>query len=240
MKITGIMSVYNEQDFLPLKINWCRSNNIDLYVCENISTDNTVKLLNNNEIAYHRYDTMGVFSEMLIRNEVLTSLYRLKPEWALYMGCDLFMNLPEKDIPQEYNCISLTFISMKYTGEERIKPFNPFDNFRYGMKHHRLKFLFRWSEDVKISGDNVYVPDEKCFESSGILVNYGDTKPAEQRNESMRRRELAWECGENKAFGEHFRMGNIRNWTWDKDQLIDFSQTEYWDQIQNIKKDCGL
>ena len=63
------MSTYNEIDYLPLKINWCRANGIQLYVCDNMSTDGTWEMLQREVIDSHQYDTNGMFSEVLMQKD---------------------------------------------------------------------------------------------------------------------------------------------------------------------------
>ncbi len=240
MKSLAIMSTYNEQQFLPLKIQWCKANGFDLYVCDNMSTDDTVKILQDNSVPFHQYDTKGIFSELRMQNEIYDTLCRLNPDWVLYMGCDLFFNFHVRLINYNYNCYSFQFYSMKYTGELRRELFNPFDNFRYGMKHDRLKFYFKWNKDIQFRGDEIIIPNESCFDSVNLAVNYGDTKTQAERMETLHRRQKAWNMGECNGWGEHLRHGNSKNWQWDKRDLIDFKDTSIWPYIQQIKIDAGL
>lgn len=228
--ITAIMSTYNEIEYLPLKIQWCRSNGIDLYVCDNMSNDGTGEMLQREGIASHQYDTQGVFSEVRMQKEIKDTLVRLQPDWVLYMGCDLFFNIPLE--PIECNVISFQFLSAKYTGEVR-EPFT----YQYGMIHQPLKFLFKWNDDIQFAGDEIIIPNEKCYHSGLIAINYGDTKPKEQRLETLARRQKAWDQGECRGWGSHLAEGSKIDYLWNRDQLVNFRNTEYWKQIEQIRHD---
>jgi hypothetical protein len=209
-----------------------------------MSTDGTWEMLQREDIDCHQYDTDGMFSEVLMQKEIKRTLDRLNPDWVLYMGCDLFFHMPayklDRAMSNYYNCIYFKFLSAKYTGEERVKPFDPFHNFTHVMQHQNLKFLFKWNPDIQFNGDSIVIPNETCYQSNNIVINYGDTKPKMQRFETLQRREKAWNTGENTGLGEHFRHGLECNYQWNKGELINARQTEYWKQIEQIRTDAGL
>jgi len=238
MRITAIMSTYNEREYLPLKLAWCKANGLDLYVCDNMSSDGTWEMLQDEGIKSHQYDTNGIFSEKLMQNEIKKTLANINPEWVLYMGCDLFFNLPM--LPMGYNCFTFQFLSAKYTGENR-EPSNPFMNFTHGMIHQRLKFLFKYSPDIIWNGDEIVIPNELCFDLDHIVINYGDTKTFEQRNETLIRRQRAWDSGiDNSGHGEHLRTGKEIQWYWNKSELQDFTKNIWYDiQINQIARQAG-
>lgn len=243
--ITAIMSTYNEIDYLPLKIQWCKSNGIELYVCDNMSTDGTWEMLQANDIKSHQYDTGGMFSEVLMQREIRKTLDRIKPDWVLYMGCDMFFYLPKHTPPvllnDEYNCISFNFISAKYTGEDRLLPFNPFRTFTHVMIHQRLKFLFKYQDGIKFNGDDILIPNENCHHANSIVINYGDTKLPIQRIESLKRKQRAWDAGiDNLGHGEHLREWAIGTQLYYKQDLINVKDSSRWYQIEQIAKDAGL
>jgi glycosyltransferase involved in cell wall biosynthesis len=237
--ITAIMSTYNELDYLPLKIQWCRSNHIELYVCDNLSDDGTWEMLQHEHIPSHRYSSDGTFSERRLQQEIHDTLCRLSPDWVLYMGCDLFFTLPYIDI-SKYNCVSFDFLSPKYTGEKRIYPFNPFTNFTYVKHEGTLKFLFKWDENIRFDGDNIIVPNEQCYKSDCIAINYGDTKTVRQRETTLSRKRKAWENGDNLNHGCHLEDGGNVGWLWDKNYLWDISCDLTYLKILKIAMDCGL
>lgn len=235
--ITAIMSTYNEIDYLPLKIQWCRSNGMNLYVCDNMSTDGTWEMLKKCKIPSHQYDTNEMFSESLMQKEIKLTLARLDPQWVLYMGCDLFFDIPPDY--DNYDFIRFAYYSVKNTGEKPVMPFNPFYTYHYGGAWNKLNFLFRWSKDVVFRADEITIPGI-CLDDNNLCLNYGDTKPKEQREETKRRKEKAWANGESKGWGTHYKTGSRDGWIWDKEKLTDLQQTLYWPVIQKIASDCGL
>lgn len=237
MSILGIMSTYNEMNYLPLKIQWCKNNNIDLYVCDNLSTDDTWELLQKENIPSHQYDTQGMFSEALMQKEIYNTLVKLNPEWVLYMGCDLFFDIPEDYA--EYDFVYFNYFSFKNTGET-FEKFNPFSTYHYAMNHTPLRFLFKWNKDIVFFADDIIIKEGIPLDRKNIMINYGDTKPKHEREETRQRKIKSWQNGENSGWGYHYTIGNELDWIWDKNKLIDVSLTPYWPVIQKIEKDCGL
>lgn len=237
MSITAIMSNYNEMNFLPLKIQWCRSNNIDLYVCDNMSTDGTWELLQKENIPSHQYSTDDMFSETLMQREIRSTLIKLNPEWVLYMGCDMFFDIPKNY--NEYDYVSFYYYSFKYAGEERTLPFNPFNTHHYAHPCGGINFLFRWSENVKFNADEIIIPG-KGMHNNTLALNYGDIKSIEEREETKERKQKAWNNGDPVAWGSHYLSGSEIGWIWDKNRLTDMRTTSHWQTIQRIAKECGL
>ena len=231
------MSVYNEMNFLPLKIRWCRSNNIDLYVCDNMSIDGTWELLQKENIPSHQFSTGDMFSEKLIQKEIRNTLIRLNLEWVLYMGCDMFFDIPENY--QDYDYVSFYYYSFKYTGEERSIPFNPFKTHRWAHPCGGINFLFRWSDGVKFNADEIVIPGKGLHEHT-LALNYGDIKPIEEREDTKRRKQKAWNHGDPVAWGSHYLDGSAIGWIWDKERLVDMSTTSHWKTIQQMAKDSGV
>ena len=234
MSITAIMSTYNEMNFLPLKIQWCRSNDIDLYVCDNMSNDGTWELLQKENISSHQYDTQESFSETLMQKEIKETLNRLEPEWVLYMGCDMFFDIPENY--NEYDYISFYYYSFKYAGEPRNTPFNPFLTHPYAVACGGINFLFRWSKNVQFKADELIIPGRGMHDNT-FAANYGDIKPIEEREETKRRKQKAWNAGDPVAWGSHYLTGSSINWLWNKNQLTDMRLTSYWETIQRFARD---
>ena len=237
MSILAIMSIYNEKNFLPLKIQWCRNNNIDLYVCDNISDDGSWELLQKEEIASHQYDTDGMFSETLMQKEIKETLQKLSPEWVLYMGCDMFFDIPKNY--NEYDYISFFYYAPKNTGETPSVPFNPFMTYKYAVPCGGINFLFKWSEEVIFNADEIKIPGTGLHNRT-LALNYGDTKSKDEREHVKERKEKAWKNGDPVAWGQHYRHGSSIDWTWEKERLVNLEQTSHWNTIQRIAKECGL
>jgi len=239
--ILGIMSVYNEEYFLPFKIEWCRSNGISLFVLDNMSTDSTVEILEHNNVQYIQYNTDGVFSESLMQDAIKSVLDSINPEWVVYMGCDLFFStlFPIREIMEHCNVITLPFYSARNTGEERSS--NPFKTYRHVNFDGELDFIFKYDKDIIFNGDEIIFPYEvKRSNPDGIWINYGDTKTSAQRLETLERREKAWDKGENENWGNHLISGYNKNWLWDKSELHNIDDIDLTSYIDKLQFDCGL
>tara|TARA_B100000315_G_C14180540_1_gene408697 strand:- start:132 stop:455 length:324 start_codon:yes stop_codon:yes gene_type:complete len=90
MKVIGIQNIWNEIDYLPLKIKWCEKNNIEPYIIDNMSDDGSWEWLQKNNIPSHRFDTGGAFHLSKLNDEMTKTLHKIKPSWIIYMGCDEF------------------------------------------------------------------------------------------------------------------------------------------------------
>jgi glycosyltransferase involved in cell wall biosynthesis len=235
--ITAIMSTYNEINFLPLKINWCRKNNLSLYVCDNISNDGTWELLQKENIPSHQYDSNEMFSETLMQKEIKTTLKQLSPEWVLYMGCDMFFDIPENY--KDYDYISFYYYAPKNTGEELSIPFNPFITYHYAVPCGGINFLFKYSENVIFNADEIIIPGIGMHNRT-LALNYGDTKSKEERESTKLRKQKAWDNGESTAWGSHYITGSSIEWTWDKSRLTNMKNTHHWPTILKIANDCDL
>ena len=90
MRTLCILTIYNEIKFLPYKLQYCIDNNLDLYVIDNMSNDGSWEWLQENNIKSHRFDTDGMFYLKALQKEMVKTVHKEKPDWAIYNGCDLF------------------------------------------------------------------------------------------------------------------------------------------------------
>ena len=68
----------------------------------------------------------------------------------------------------------------------------------------------------------------KPYMSEGFFINYGMCKPKAERELTYARRQKAWELGEHKGHGTHYRPAQERNWVWTKPEFTDIRTTEYY------------
>ena len=90
MKVLCILTIYNEIEFLPYKIKYCKENDLDLYIIDNMSNDGSWEWLQKNNIKSHRFDTNEMFDLKALQGEIISTVHKEKPNWVIYNGCDLF------------------------------------------------------------------------------------------------------------------------------------------------------
>jgi hypothetical protein len=94
--------------------------------------------------------------------------------------------------------------------------------------------IAKYQEPFGFEADSIQVKDKKIFYANGVVVNYGNCKPAKERENTFKRRKKAWDNGLDRNYGVHYLEGRARNWIWKKDELIDIRTTDYYKYIQKI------
>ena len=56
-----ILTVWNEREYLPLKLEYCKQNKLEPYIIDNMSTDGSWEYLQENKVPSHRLDTGDSF-----------------------------------------------------------------------------------------------------------------------------------------------------------------------------------
>ena len=137
MKIVAIQPVWNEMDYLPLKIEWCKRNQIQPYVIDNLSDDGSWEWLQENNIPSHRFDTGGSFNLSKILKEIQRTIHEIKPDWTIFMGCDEFLvsSQPLVKIFEEYDNQGIKLVDVEtvefFNTREDRKIFDPFNTYFY-------------------------------------------------------------------------------------------------------------
>lgn len=243
MKILAIGTVYNEIDYLPLKLAWCKANGIELYVIDNFSTDGTWEWCQANNIPSHRFDTEGAFHLDWLQSEMMATLAQIKPDWVVYQGADTFFAngrrmdkvIGEVDA-RGFSAISYKFFNLKNTGEEVGEPFDPFSTFCYGNYGRVYPLVNKYHPSMRYDGDSLYLPDLKVKQVNGLMLNYGDCKGSEYREETYRRRQKAWELGLRTNKGRHYHRGHNANWQWGKESLLDIRDTDDYKYLLHLQE----
>lgn len=233
LKILAIGFVYNEIEFIKFKHKWSVDQDIDLYIIDNMSSDGTWEYLQKNKIKSHRVDTNNTFDLRILQNEVIKTLNKIKPDWVIYHGADLFFFTKDglrfdiqKANDEGYDGISLIHIEMMNTGELRTSNKNIFEVYKYGLIQPKLNMIMKYNPNLKIMGDNMSCVNPKEIDL-GLLVNYGMTKSKNERVETLERRKKAWKNGLKQGYGKHYVTANENNWQWDKKVCKDINSTKY-------------
>ncbi|HRY32092.1 MAG TPA: hypothetical protein P5531_03895 [Bacteroidales bacterium] len=242
MNITCILTAYNEAKYLPLKLAFCKANGINLYVIDNYSNDGTWEWLQAHNVPSHRFDTNEAFDLPALQGEIIQTLHRIKPDWVVYNGADLFPVTPgplchhiNDAEAMGYNLISMLAISMHNTGEPP-EPFDPFNTYFYYNTFMHVQLIHKYHPDVKYCADHVWIPDQHTITVPGVMINYGQTKTQQEREETLKRRQRAWKNGMKHGHGQHMREGNKLGWKWDKDKLKDIRNSEYAPYINKLQR----
>lgn len=233
-KVLLVMSVWNEINYLPLKVKYCEENKLDIYVIDNMSDDGTWEWLQENNIPSHRFDTGGAFTLTPLQQEMVKVTNQIKPYWVIYNGCDLF---PMTDKPlydaimevdeQGYNNLTLDLLRFYNTGETH-ETFDPTNTFYYIKTERSLSTIYKYQPGVKYSGDFVLGNGlNKNKQIDGVMLEYGDTKTAEEREKTLARRKKAWTVGEPRGHGTHYLVNEKYNWLRNKDDLTHIKDTKY-------------
>jgi len=231
MRVLCILCVYNERWMIPFKLDWCKKNNLDLYVIDNYSTDGTWEWLQDHHIASSRVDTKGSFDTRIIEREKIKIVNEIKPDWVVNNGADLFYFVDGtlNDYIQlvddlGYNMIQFDMIDVFRTkGEDYGSPFM----FKYYKYSKPVTFIYKHQPGVSISGDDIHYRNPKVFKGQGVLVNYGRTQPVEYRKERLKRRIKAWQKGLNRKYGRHYLREQQKGWTWDRSELDPIRTSKY-------------
>lgn len=246
MKILNVICCYNEINYLPYVVKYYQHQDIDIFVLDNYSNDETWDWLQNNGIACERFDTDGAFDVVRQQNLRLEKYEELKPDWVIYGDADEFIITyePIRDViakadKKNNNIIRLRKFDFRYTGEKREKR-DPRSIYYYYEENYQefggIQRIHKNTKDISYSGDFIDFPDKKILDVKGFVLNYGGTKDKENGKDLLKRRKKAWEKGLNKVYGWHYLDYEKRDWFWDKNKLLDIRKHEIWPYMnQNFK-----
>ena len=250
LKIIQISCVYNEIDFLPNQIKYIKSQGLDVYVIDNYSTDGTWEWLQENKIPSHQLDTNNMFDLSKNHAELTKTAKKLKADWIYFADGDLFPVSKEYTIREfieiadstGHNTVFSDVIHMFNTGEKRK---GLFDTYFYGDKQDKWLKIVKSKYLKFVVGDGLaldkYKGMQKIIDDEIVLFNFGMTKEKHQREETLKRREKAWENGLNRKLGRGFTAAKKQKWRWKKDDLTDVRK-EYnlhFDNLINCLKDLS-
>ena len=243
MRPLTILTTYNEVDYMPLKKRWCEANGLDLYVLDNYSTDGTWEWLQKENIASERVDTRGAFDLPLLQKATMSALRRLEPPWVVYIGADTFYVAAEKLSDyisvvdkKGYNVINFPWNNFFNTGEV-MESFDPVNTYFYYSTFRKVDFIMKWHPRLEIRADDIFGKPFRKFPGKVQAFNYGNTKPAEARLETLRRRQIAWKRGMNRDWGHHYKEGKRKGWTWEKKTLKDIREDPKYKYIEKLQHD---
>ena len=222
MKILATAFCYNELPYIETWVKYYRSQGCELFVLDNLSNDGTYEWLIRNEIPCARIDTRESFHLTELQKALNKHIHRIKPDWVVYTGIDLFLitddglkQTIEKLDTQGFGKVPLMCFGALNTGEKFGMPLHKhFFNAGYWKD---ITLIGKYNKDFSLDGDNITNGYEEPQFTSGIMVNYGACKPAEEQEIKLKRREKAWAEGLRAGTGRHYRKGKAKNWIYSKE-----------------------
>jgi len=243
LKILNILACYNSLDIIPYVLEYNQKEGIDSFVLDNYSDDGSWEYLRCNNIPCKRMDTGGAFLHTKIQASKLPVIQELKPDWVLRGASDHFILTPEPlraTIEQAdkdgYNAISMPIGRMCNTGEDAHG--DPRKAYFYYFIVKNMISIHKTSGFNSYNCEQINMADTKSkFLPGALLLDYGNTRPAEKREEEYKRMQLAWERGEPRGHGIHYAPASEKGWKWEKDSLLDIRKSEYWQTLCNRFRD---
>lgn len=237
MDVLCILTVYNEIDFLPYKLEWCKRHGMRLYVIDNYSTDFSYGWCKDHGVQCHQFDTGGAFHLDKLQAEIAKTTDRLEPAWVCYNGADTFIftdepikSLCEKAELMGCNIMGWPTIDICNTGEVEKGILNSY--FYYRHSRDLLEFVYKWSPGIKYYAEGVRMV-KRGFSPPGVMINYGRIKTPERRKVLLERRKMAWRQGLDRTSGRHYLREAKKGYKWKKSELKDIRNSEYWKYLKD-------
>lgn len=254
MRIIIFYICYNEMKLLPYQYEYCKQNNVEMFVIDNMSTDGTREFLRSKKIPHSFIATNESFDLLALISELTTQIHEQKPDWFIYSAGDMFYetadglrNTIEKCDAEGYNKIEMKLRQFPNIGEDN-KPGNPFCNYLFTSKtteydaaelYNKRTLISKYSESVRIAPDAIIIDDPYIKGDAGIIFEMHACKTTEERMQTFQRRQKAWDNGLNPEFGWHYREGAKHNFIFDKNKCISIEELPeeflLYKRLQQIK-----
>jgi len=239
MYILNPIFCYNSLDILPYVIDYYQKENIEMYILDNYSTDKTWEFLQKNKIPSKKIDTNETFNIQLLLKYRVNVIKDLKPDWVIRVGIDCFITTfkPLRKIIEEadsegYNSISMPFIRLWNTGEKLTDQDPRKVFFNYSIVSKSFICAYKFANFKKYDGDKTRLKNKNVKKLViSCILDYGNTRGKEKREEEYKRRQLAWDQGLPKKYGVHYIEASKKGWVWDIKKLNDIRKSKYWDSI---------
>jgi len=249
MRILWTFCVYNEIELLPFKIDYMKKNDIDCYVFDNMSTDGSWQWLQKNRIPSERFDSDGMFNLRLNTRLISRKIHELKPDWAVFAGCDIFYvhreNKTLRQVIEEadrnsFGAINSGYktLTFYYTGTEKPGS-DPRLNYVFcsSRKIIHEKCIAKYCTNLVVIADHFKFNTGKVMRDNNFLfLHYSLRHDSEKRKrEQYLRRKKAWDSGlVPKHWGHHYEKFIKRgNFSYDPKTLLDIRKSKLWEAIKN-------
>jgi|GEM_PF-2194620 len=249
MKILWCFCVYNEIELLPFKIDYITKNKINCFVFDNMSTDGTWQWLQRNNIPSERFDSDNMFNLHLNTRLITKKIHEIKPDWAMFPGCDIFyVNREGKTLRQvieeadrnSFDCINsgyraLTFL---YTGTEQ-PGIDPRLNYMFYTPRKILheKCIAKYCPGLVIVADHFHFRAKRVMRDPNFLfLHYSLRHDGKKRKiDQYLRRKKAWDKGlVPRHWGYHYKKFAERGkFVYNPSTLSDIRSAKLWEAIKD-------
>lgn len=249
MKILSIIPCHDERYFLPLQIRHLAYHGVDVVVADNESSDGTWEWLQSANVKAISFSTGDAFDLPAIQSVRQTLMMQHKPDWVVYGDADEFFvsesrlsDLIEQADAEGFNQISVKSFEMYDTGENcpvydgLVQ--NYFGNYRYSKSG--LVRIHKFSEWVRYDGDDIWIPQRRIKNIDVVNVNYGPSRPPEQKDARLLRRQKAWSQGMDEKLGAHYRYHKTQSWVFDRHLCLDARKQEWWSRMECLLNEIGV
>lgn len=241
MRILYIHTVYNEMDIIPHKMRWCDEQGFETFSFDNYSTDGTWEYLNEHGHPCDRIDTDGAFDIVANCRAMTMKVRKLKPDWVLYSGADLYVAtlrhggrikaLIEELDGQGFNLIQQSRIFIFcYTGTESKDSDPRKSYFYYYHNNNRICLIGKYALSLNILPDFIVRQNLKVYVNEDTLAYEYKFRAGskEKKTEALVRRQRAWDRGMSRAFGGHYLSMIARDqWIWKPKKLLDIRKSPF-------------
>lgn len=229
------MNSYNELPLLQWKHRYCKAFGFDMFIVDNMSTDGSVEFMQANGIEFCQIDTNEVFDLRPLLVEMNVQLHRIKPDWFIYEGMDVFPTFAttlQNEIAH-IESSGYTQISLPQLLIYAYKPFeNPFRECnRYRIRYESLALISKYTEDVYISPDCINIPNKNVWRGNGAFFELHCYNTPERRAELLERRRRAWENGMPSNWGTHYQEEAYTGFVWPRERTQDIKDNEYYNWL---------
>jgi len=230
LKILAIVCVYNEMDILPYLIDHLASQDIDIFVFDNYSTDGTWEYLRERGIDCEKLDTHEQLNLVLIIEAKMKKWDQVKPDWCIYQDADEFpltlefptlRELIEDRDRRGFDAINQLRVTFLPTGEEDFGKKDPRKIFRYYDKDYWFSStnacsdrIFKYKRKVSLSGGAHYILNSVRRSREGlnnVIFHYPYREFAERQLEERKSRSSKAEIkgGLHRHYFESYPKGFV-------------------------------
>lgn len=221
-----------------------KQNKLEPYIIDNMSDDGSWEYLQQQHIPSHRFDTGGSFHLEKLQEEIIKTTHKIKPDWVVYNGCDLFpvtleplADYLEKIDNLGYNVVTTPIVGLVNTGEVEASHLSPFHTYYYYTKEvYGKKHIHKYSKNYTYRGDKVYNKKEKLITLDGVAFEYGHSESAEERQKTLRRRQKAWKEGLPLWAGKHYLKSLRNDYIKERKKCRDIRNGQYWKFLKKLQE----
>jgi len=243
LKILACLCVYNEMDILPNLLDHLKSQDIDVFVFDNYSTDGTWEYLKKNGIDYEKLDT----GEKLDLGKIIEAKMRkwneVKPDWCIYQDADEFPLTSEFSTLREliedrdkkgFDVINQLRVTFLPVGEEIFDGKSPRETFHYYDKNYWFSStnacsdrIFKYKKGIRLSGGAHHILFSLRRSKEGldnVIFHYPYREFAKRQVEERKSRSLESEV--KRGLHKHYFESYPKGFIWSKEGKGDIRNFE--------------